>query len=255
MNPTHERYGIGKFAIGYLIYLVNARSTSSVHSPFIFNWSRSILHDRKRNARWNEIESLRAHLLKDKRLIGGGRSVSQIAKRAAKQPKYAQLLSRIAAFHHPLKVLELGTSLGISAAYISSALDDSAQFITIEGNEEIASLANTNLESIGSGANLRSGLFAEVLPNVLEELGRVDLVFFDGHHDYDATIEYFEMVLPYTHSNTVLIFDDINWSAGMQRAWKRIKAHERVTQTVDLYMLGIAFLREGVAEEHFVLRF
>jgi len=255
MNPTHERYGIGKFAIGYLKYLVKARSTSSVHSPFIFNWSRSILLNRKRDLTWNEIESLRTQLLKDKRLIGDGRSVSQIVRRAAKQPKYAQLLSRIAAFHHPSKVIELGSSLGISAAYISSALDDGSNFITVEGNAEIATIATSNLESLGSKAKVRSGLFADVLPGVLHELNRVDLVFFDGHHDYDATIEYFEMVLPYVHSNTVLIFDDINWSAGMQRAWKRIKAHERVTQTVDLYMLGVAFLREGVAEEHFVLRF
>ena len=244
-----------KFAIGYLIYLSKARSTSSVHSPFIFNWCRSILNSSERNDKWAEIESLRSDLLKNKRLIQGGRSISQIARKAAKQPKYAQLLGRIVEFHHPLKVIELGTSLGISAAYIASSLDENEEFTTIEGNQEIASLAQKNLDTLGSKVDVRSGLFVEVLPGVLEEMRRVDLIFFDGHHDYDATIEYFEMVLPYVHSNTVMIFDDINWSSGMQRAWKRIKANERVTQTIDLYMLGVAFLREGVAEEHFVLHY
>lgn len=41
----------------------------------------------------------------------------------------------------------------------------------------------------------------------------------------------------------------------MERAWERIKAHPRVTVTVDLYDLGLVFIREGQAREHFRLRY
>ncbi len=45
------------------------------------------------------------------------------------------------------------------------------------------------------------------------------------------------------HANSVFVVDDIHWSVGRRKAWKRIKAHPRVTVTIDLYDLGLVFFR------------
>ena len=84
---------------------------------------------------------------------------------------------------------------------------------------------------------------------------RIDLAFIDGHHAKEPTLEYFEQCLAKAHNDTVFVFDDIHWSRGMEEAWEAIKAHERVTVTIDLYNMGLVFLRREQVPQHFVLRY
>jgi hypothetical protein len=49
-----------------------------------------------------------------------------------------------------------------------------------------------------------------------------------------------EQILRCLAPEAVLVFDDINWSAGMKRAWARIAADPRFAATVDLKKVGIA---------------
>jgi len=53
-----------------------------------------------------------------------------------------------------------------------------------------------------------------------------------------------------------MVFDDINWSEGMQEAWDIIRKNERVKISIDLFYMGILFFRkEQKEQEHFVIRF
>jgi hypothetical protein len=64
------------------------------------------------------------------------------------------------------------------------------------------------------------------------------------------------MLLKKCHNDSVLVFDDINWSQEMKAAWQEIKQHPDVRLTIDLYFTGIIFFRkEHKMKEHFVLRF
>ena len=81
-----------------------------------------------------------------------------------------------------------------------------------------------------------------------------DLVFMDGHHNKEATLNYFEALLPQLHSNSIVILDDINWSRGMQEAWAAVKAHPQVTVTIDTFFWGLVFFRHEQAKEHFTIR-
>jgi len=40
----------------------------------------------------------------------------------------------------------------------------------------------------------------------------------------------------------VIIFDDISWSSGMQKAWTEIENDDRVAVTIDLRIMGIAVI-------------
>jgi hypothetical protein len=54
----------------------------------------------------------------------------------------------------------------------------------------------------------------------------------------------------------VLIFDDIHWSRDMERAWAAIKKDPRVLLTVDLFFIGLVFVREEFkVKQEFTIRF
>ena len=145
---------------------LNYRLTSSngkghgIHSPFVFSLIKDVLNDKTRYPEYKEIEELRRKLLADNTPVPledygagsfaghGSRSVSTITSLAAKSPKYAALLFRIVKYYKPHYILELGTSLGISTAYLAAA-DKNSVVVSGEGNFVVASKAKNNLESLG----------------------------------------------------------------------------------------------------------
>jgi predicted O-methyltransferase YrrM len=142
----------------------------------------------------------------------------------------------------PQRCIELGTCTGLSAAHQAAALtlNGSGRLITIEGSQELATRASATLASLGlTTAAVRTGSFETVLPGVATELEPVDYVFNDGHHLEEPTVEYFRMLLPSLAPGATIVLDDINWSQGMRRAWKRILAHECVALSVNLYRMGV----------------
>lgn len=166
---------------------------------------------------------------------------------------WSLLLFKIIREFKPSIGIELGTSLGISGAYQASAqkLNKKGRFITLEGAESLASIARRNFQSLAlDNAHVVTGRFQDTLPGVLKEQGPIDYAFIDGHHDEGATTAYFEQMLPHLSKKSVVILDDISWTAGMRRAWKKIKENERVKIALDLKMIGICVLDETVEEKY-----
>jgi len=81
-----------------------------------------------------------------------------------------------------------------------------------------------------------------------------NLTYFDGNHQKQATLDYFELLLPTITNDTVWIFDDIHWSQEMEEAWEIIKKHPKVTVTIDTFQWGLVFFRREQPKEHFVIR-
>jgi predicted O-methyltransferase YrrM len=181
------------------------------------------------------------------------RTVSDIAKTSLKPKKQAQLLFRIVNHFQPKTVIELGTSLGISTLYISKAVKTS-QIITIEGDKSIFEIA----ENLFKTLNIRNikninANFDNELEKIVNNLEKIDLVYFDGNHTKEATLKYFESILPKISENTVLIFDDIYWSKGMTEAWLEIKMNEKVKVTIDTFYFGIVLFRTTQPKQNFKL--
>ncbi|MFT5903100.1 MAG: putative O-methyltransferase YrrM, partial [Bacteroidia bacterium] len=99
------------------------------------------------------------------------------------------------------------------------------------------------------------GNFDETLQSFLNSIEKLDWAFIDGNHQEEPTVRYFQQCLGKCHNDSVLLFDDIYWSKGMAAAWENIKAHERVTVTLDLFQVGIVFLRQEQPKQHFVIRY
>jgi predicted O-methyltransferase YrrM len=252
----------------YLGHLVKARDRHAVHSPFIYDLIAQVLRPGDTLPIYAEMEQARADLFESDQTIrvndlGAGsrfddqalRRVSDVARRALKPPKQAQLLFRLARYLNAGCVLELGTSFGITTLYLSSGAED-GEVHTIEGCPQTYRIAQHQFERF-SRTNIHAhlGSFRATLPELLPRLDPLDLVFMDGHHAKEPTLDYFELCLQRSHNDTVLVLDDIHWSQGMEAAWSAIKAHPRVTVTIDLYSLGLVFLRSEQAREHFRLRY
>jgi predicted O-methyltransferase YrrM len=260
-----------QIALKYLNYWIRASNGKGhgMHSPFVFEFIRDVLNDHTHYEEYEKVEALRNKLLKDQRVLdindpgagsssnnSGKRSVAQIARSAAKQKKIAQLLFRIARKYSPHNILELGTSLGISAAYFSLA-NPTADITTIEGVPSIAAIARENLQSLEiKNCRVETGNFDELLLPVLDTMPAVDLAFIDGNHRLGPTTTYFNQLFKKTHNDTILIFDDIHWSREMEQAWARIRTHEKVRCSIDLYFIGLIFFRQEFMEnQDFVIRF
>jgi len=180
----------------------------------------------------------------EEEMLKGTTSISKYSDicKGSKPELWALLLFKLVRKIQPEFAVELGTCIGISAAYQSAAqhLNGKGRLITIEGSESIANIAQNNLESLNlNNIEIICGKFKNVLPEIFAKTSGIDYVFIDGHHDEKATIEYFELFLPHLSSGALLIFDDISWSKGMKRAWKIIRNNSAVSFSADLKMIGI----------------
>ena len=170
--------------------------------------------------------------------------------------KYAQLLFRLVKNYQPQHIVELGTSFGITTAYLAAG-NPGAKLITCEGVPSIATIAGKGFGELGlTNIELVEGDFAATLSPVLARLKNVDLAFIDGNHRKVSTLSYFHQLLQYSTSSTILVFDDIHWSKEMEEAWALIRQEPSVTLTIDLFFTGIVFFDGGIKiPQHFVLRF
>lgn len=168
--------------------------------------------------------------------------VGEACRNFSKPAPWASLLYSLVRELQPDRCVELGTCLGISTSYQASALarNGKGRLVSLEGAPAFASIAERNLETLGlaTHANVVIGEFRKTLPAVLSA-GKVDYAFIDGHHDETATFEYFEDFLPHIAQPAVLVFDDINWSDGMRRAWERISTYDRVDVSLDFGPIGL----------------
>ena len=190
---------------------------------------------------------------------GSEKQVREIARQSLKSPKYAKLLFRIAKHYFGAgspEMLELGTSLGITSSYLALA-NPAGILTTIEGSPEIAEIAQENFSALGI-TNVRPviGNFDSKLPQVLRVSNAVDLAFVDGNHREKPTLDYFSQLLEKKSDASIFIFDDIHWSAGMEKAWRQVKSHPAVTLSIDLFFIGIVFFSADFkVKQDFSLRF
>ena len=257
-----------QLAINFLQHQFRAKTRHGVHSPFAYRLVDKVIYDFHAKTVYQDIEQLRNNLLHDERRIsitdpGAGsyvnnnkqKQISSLAKNALKPARLAQLVHRLAADLKPGNIIELGTGLGITTAYLAKAAPE-ARVISIEGCPETASIAGENLKNLNiQNVELLVGNFDELLPKLIQDIPELDFVFIDGNHRKDATLNYFKWCLPRLNDNSMMIFDDIYWSRGMKEAWEEIKAHPQVTVTIDLFWIGLVFVRKSQAKEDFMIRF
>jgi predicted O-methyltransferase YrrM len=169
-----------------------------------------------------------------------GMSVRQ-ACQASRRREDGVALHLLVAELKPERIIELGTNVGISSAYMAAALADAGRgtLVTLEASPARSQVARRMHQSLGLGqVEYVLGLFDQTLESALGE--PVDFAFIDGHHQYEPTLDYFDRIWARSKEGAVFVFDDIRWSLGMERAWNRLKKDPRLPVVVDLCGFGVA---------------
>jgi len=132
----------------------------------------------------------------------------------------------------------------------------SASIHTFEGSAAIAAIAHENFEALKArNITIVEGNIDEKLGPLLEQVSQVDLAYMDANHRYEPTLRYFEQLLPHLHQKSIVVVDDIHWSAEMNRAWQVLKDRSEVSLSLDLFEGGILFFDPALQKEHYVLAF
>lgn len=205
----------------------------------------------KEEVAWQDrIEQMRRSLASSRdemSVHNADRTVGAICRQDAVPPDSALLLFALIRAFRPSICFELGTSLGVSAAYQAAALslNGSGYLITIEDEPGLVTLARENLRSLGLDLDrvvIRTGHFDEVIQPILDEAregGGIGFAFVDGDHTGDRTIRHIERLIPALAHPAVVVFDDIYLSFSMHNAWRRIAIDARAALVVDLFNVGI----------------
>ncbi|MFO7370599.1 MAG: class I SAM-dependent methyltransferase [Bacteroidales bacterium] len=213
------------------------------------------------------IEEARANLYNNKNLIianhiGAGsrmkrknQTVGEMAGTVSISAHHGALLFRMAQHYKPRKIIEMGTAMGISALYLAAG-NPEADITTVEGNPQLASLAMENFKNYGSDRiHLLNKSFEEVIDQLAAEAGTGTLVYIDGNHTCEATLSYYQAFTANKSTDLILIFDDINWSAGMMDAWDHIRKNLSQGVIIDLFHMGIVFYGNGVEKKEYKVRY
>ncbi len=256
--------------LSYLRFWRRSGNAHGLHSPFVFGLYTHVINHPGPFAAYDTVEARRAALLTDastitvrdfgagSRVTGAGRTrrLRDIAQTAAKPPALGKLLFRLVNHFGPRTVVELGTSLGLTTAYLALA-DSRARVLTFEGCPATAAVAQRTFTTVGAtNVELIEGNLDDTLAPALAALpAPVDFAFFDGNHRYEPTLRYFEQLNRHRTDHSVFVLDDIHWSAEMEQAWETIRQHPDVTLTIDLFYIGLVFFRPNQPKQHFTLRF
>jgi predicted O-methyltransferase YrrM len=257
-----------------LRWYVRAKNPAVVRGEYLREFLREVYLDDRHYHAFDLVCSIRRHWRRQPGTVSTAtlgapsrttrasrRPVSGLVRKNAIDAPTGKLLFRVALWLRASSILELGTNMGISGLYLH-APNTKATLHTVEGNEEVATLARQTFQMAGAGPGLRlhhasfDDWLKEHLPSDTQAgtFQSLDLLFLDGDHRYAPTLSYVKRLIPLRSAEAVFIVADIHWSPGMERAWEELKALPEVSASLDLYHLGVLFFKPGIEKEHLAVR-
>ena len=146
----------------------------------------------------------------------------------------------------PRRILDLGTSVGISAAYLAAAqkcAGVTGSVTTIDASDHRQRIAQKLHKSLGlDNVTYRVGMFNEVLTDELAEFGPFDFALVDGDHAKKSYLALYEQLIAAATPNAVLVFTDITGrNDGVTQAWRAMRNDERSQAVMEQGTLGVIY--------------
>ncbi|MDR1980939.1 MAG: SAM-dependent methyltransferase [Tannerellaceae bacterium] len=227
---------------------IRYRKGYGVHSPFVYDFITKVVEERSPYYCFHDIELIRKRLFGDK-------TVAQVVRKKAIDPKRGALLFRTAHYFKARNIVQIGSCMGLSTLYLTSYAAG-LRCVSLESVPSYASISRWVYdEAARTPVDLRVGDCKALLPDVLIDLARLDLVYVHPlfeQHDMDWL---FNACLKHVHTGTICIFDGIKATGAMRRFWKTVCAHPDVTVTIDLYSMGIVFFDKKLHKRDYTVYF
>jgi len=247
-----------------IVYWLKKEDRYSLQGPFISGLYKNLqsffLHSKMKDL---ELEGFRKKLLRDQEILeiedfGAGskklkknkfRKTSSITKYSTTGRKYSQVYQFFCSLTPAKHVLELGTCVGINTKYLEKVTK--GELYTLEGSEALWRKAQENHP--GKNTHFLLGNIKDTLPKHLSQIDQVDFVLIDATHNYKGTLTYFNNLLPYLHTGSIVIIADIHWSGEMEQAWTEIIESQAISISIDLYECGVLFFRRDLPKANYIL--
>jgi predicted O-methyltransferase YrrM len=246
----------------YIDHWLDKVDHHSIHSPFFFDFYNKVFKERTVPACAPAIENIRGKLLHSPTEIdvvdlGSGRDrnprrkLSDIVNKSTSPEPYAQLMLRICEYVGARKIIELGTSVGLTSLYLSYS--PQSLVYTFEGSHSLANVALTNFEFMERpNIELIEGDIDHVLPEFLQrDTKKIGFVLIDANHLYEPTLKYFNLFMRRFNEKSVMVIDDIHGTPQMHKAWREIVGNQLVYGSIDLFRCGILFFDPALNGQHF----
>jgi predicted O-methyltransferase YrrM len=252
--------------ISFIAHWLNRVDEHSIHSPYFFDFYKKVIRASRYDAPNESIEVIRKSLLEKHtsypiRDLGAGsqtlprkpdRTLAQIARASLSSTRLAMLYSAIVRYTEASYILELGTSMGLTTLYL--AREKGTRVYTFEGDPTLASVALTHIEMLDvKNIELIEGNLDSTLPDFLQQTDKINFVLMDANHRYEPTLRYFTLLSRRLNEQSIVVVDDIHWSAEMEKAWNELYRHPLVYGSIDLYRCGILFFDPALNKQHFIL--
>lgn len=202
----------------------------------------------------NSNQSIESIVFGAESTVSESKNVRQIAAEGISHWKLSKQLCGVIDHLGCESVLELGTSLGINAAYLAGC-QTVTRLVSVDANSHLINLAKQTLHQAEIPVELITGEVDAAIEELVKRNESFDLVFVDANHTYEATLRYFQFLKHLIHDESVIIFDDINWSPEMTKAWNEIKADAHVTMAVENFQIGLIFFNSKYTRKSYVLDF
>ncbi|MBL7850676.1 MAG: class I SAM-dependent methyltransferase [Cyclobacteriaceae bacterium] len=255
MSTLHQ----AKSFIRHWLYEVDDHS---IHSPYFYDLYTKLV-TRKHPDGLPVLEDLRRDLESNKTVLdvedfgSGGqgtirkRTIGEIARTSLTPYKWAMFFLDLLYHSNSKRVVELGTSLGLTTLYLAQKTD--ATIYTFEGSHAIANVAMTNFEWAGKkNIKVIEGNLDQTLHRFLEPTDKIDFVLMDANHRYVPTLEYYRLLTRRLKSSSLVVIDDIHRSEEMEKAWEEIRTDTLVYGSVDLYRCGLLCFDPALNKQHYV---
>ncbi|MDH6312181.1 putative O-methyltransferase YrrM [Parabacteroides sp. PFB2-10] len=234
-----------------------------VHSPFVFNLLTKVIGEKGSYYRFKEIELLRKRLLQNKDIVVYPDSrrplkerkttVGELVRKEAVSPKTGALLFRLTHYFRSERILQIGSSMGLSTLYLTSYAPDLLS-VSLEPEASLAAISQWVYdEAARTAIDQRSGDFPTQLDAILQTYDSFDFIFFCGRDEQYDTLEVFNRCKKQLSQEGVCVIEGIRRTKKRLAAWKTICEQPEVTVTLDLYNIGILFVNPKWHKRHYKL--
>lgn len=249
----------------YLKYWFVKEDQYAIQSPFVFDLYNGLLGFIQQSRENDlDLEELREKLLRDSEILeiddfGAGskrltkplRKTSSITKYSSSSRKFSQLYQYFVSQTPTEVVFELGTCVGLNTRYLSRNVK--GKVLTFEGSKALWKKAQENIRP--ENTEYIFGNLQETLAVAIQQYKHIDFALVDATHTYEATLSYFELILPHIKDSSIICIADIHWSKEMNAVWNKIKAHHDVIISLDFFECGVLLFDKKLTRGHYILHY
>lgn len=170
------------------------------------------------------------------------------------EKKYLHKLAR--GLNPGANAVEIGSYLGASSCLIANGMSktkgtlyciDTWENQTMpEGERDTFSEFCSNTSKYKDVIMPLRGRSSEVVARLKERIDKIDLLFIDGDHSYEACMADWENYSPFLRKGSVIVFHDTAWAEGVNKviAWSVTKVADRILKLPNMQ----AFKINGLCE-------